>query len=436
MKKLLVLIFTVCISVNSNAQKWELAYNLPDSCIPFTLECVDNLVLVPTTYGIYRSDDKGASWGKVSDTVVYDISCYDENTCYTCGASGVIYKTTDGGLTWATTATKPHPSKKFVDVKAVSTTKVLVDAVSGVIGYGLEPHDTLYQHDSIYMTNDGGNTWVKTNVPEPGYYPDGNKTRYIYNDSLIFTKQNGQTNLMLTYDLGQNMRPTSIKYDSYYRIVQAKMVSLNTGFIMYITKSGQSDPAINIYKTIDSGRKFTYLFTSKGTLQDNTYGASTGVSCFDFVDVNTGWLVGKFTNKADIYKTTNGGTQWVRDTLGFENTGADGKNIKLFMRTMDYGWAIDKSTQKIIRYGSGLSIGINNPVQPVYAIYPNPSSNGIYTVEGLTDGSIIKVKDMLGRQVGEAIDNQINLSQSQAGIYFAEITENNGQIQIIKLVRQ
>lgn len=435
MKKYFATLLFLLVSLTGFSQQWSLSYDLPPNSIPFMLECVDDLVLVPTTGGIYRSDNKGATWNKISDTVVFDISCYDKNTCYACGTGGMVYKTNNGGINWVTTSSKPHPTKKFVDIKAVSPTKILVDAVSKPIGGDQSVYDTLYSYDSLYITSDGGNSWIKTDVPILGDYPDVSKTRYIFNDSLVFTRVKGTVEIWGTNDLGATMFKTNKEYNPQVNYLQFDMLSAQTGFLLQLNRGNGNDPSGTILKTTDGGRKFDFLFTTSQNLE-NTIKSASRVNCFDFVDENTGWLSVKMTLTPDIYKTTNGGTQWVRDTLGFSSTGANDEYTKLYMQTANYGWGIDKPHKKIVKYGAASTIGIEPIANSNVAIYPNPSATGIYNIQGLqNDNTSVLITDLTGREVVVVIGNQIDLSEQETGIYIAIIT-TNGKSYYQKLVRQ
>lgn len=437
MKKVLTAVLFVFCSINLFSQKWSLSYNLPDTCSPYTLAHAGDLVLVPTVYGIYRSGDDGVTWSKVSDTIVYDISCFDRNNCFACGDKGLIYKSTDGGITWVVTGAKPHPTKKFVNIKALSATKVLVDAAESVTGVANDNRDTVYKYDSIYFTINGGLTWTKTNVPPSEGYTDGSRVRYIYSDSLIFTRGVGQFSVMKTKDLGKTLTATNIVRNALSQsLLQTEMVTLKTGYILTVNFAGDGEAYLTVHKTTDSGTKFTPIFDTRGL--PGGYRFLLSGRCIDFVNENVGWFVGQFGGNVgivDIYKTTNGGTQWVKDTLGFGSTGAIGSYVTLFMQSENKGWGLDRVSKKVLKYSLSSSNSIQDTKPYIVTVYPNPSSNGIFIIDGVeTDNVKISVTDVSGKNTGKVAGNTIDLSKEARGVYIAMIQNTKGEICHRKLI--
>ena len=59
------------------------------------------------------------------------------------------------------------------------------------------------------------------------------------------------------------------------------------------------------------------------------------LNAVDFVDANTGWMVGDYVSNGEIWKTTDQGTTW---ELQYSNSFSSFKDIEMF--DADCGWAI------------------------------------------------------------------------------------------------
>ncbi|HYG15370.1 MAG TPA: T9SS type A sorting domain-containing protein [Bacteroidia bacterium] len=69
-------------------------------------------------------------------------------------------------------------------------------------------------------------------------------------------------------------------------------------------------------------------------------------------------------------------------------------------------------------------------------IYPNPSSDGIFTITGTEGIKTIRVIDITGREAGAVMDNTIRLINSASGVYFVVITDSEGNTYYKKLVKE
>jgi len=117
-------------------------------------------------------------------------------------------------------------------------------------------------------------------------------------------------------------------------------------------------------------------------------------------------------------------------TYEFEDvTPIDGRNFYRIKVIRSDG-AFDYSNQ----------VSLNFPAEPeVISVYPNPSTNGrltVFTKYPISEELTIKIFDPIGRllhqaswraELGEPIENQINLSFLGNGVYFYQV-ENGGQI--------
>ena len=89
-----------------------------------------------------------------------------------------------------------------------------------------------------------------------------------------------------------------------------------------------------------------------------------------------------------------------------------------------------------IAEASDLTVGIDNSFSTELSIYPNPTNNTLF-INNLPENSKIKVFDIFGKEVlnQENINNQIDVSGLQIGIYFMKI-ENKKGIFTEKFVKQ
>lgn len=93
-----------------------------------------------------------------------------------------------------------------------------------------------------------------------------------------------------------------------------------------------------------------------------------------------------------------------------------------------------------IKYG-GMIVGIdeNNSVQKQFAfVYPNPSSNGKFTLLDASPNKIIsaRIYDSLGRYVTsiDSISGEIDLSKSKQGLYVLVLERENNNTERLKLI--
>jgi streptogramin lyase len=148
-------------------------------------------------------------------------------------------------------------------------------------------------------------------------------------------------------------------------------------------------------------------------------------------------------NNHKIRKITPAGevTTVAGSTQGFaDGTGTEAQ----FNRP--YGVAIDASgnmyvadinNHKIRKITGAVLSNASPTLLEGFVVYPNPS-NGVFNIEALNNANLT-VYDMTGKQVATqkiTIGNTtLNLSSCTAGVYFAQITNENNQTNTIKLIK-
>lgn len=144
-----------------------------------------------------------------------------------------------------------------------------------------------------------------------------------------------------------------------------------------------------------------------------------------FYDENTGWVVGtSIYNRAAIYNTTNGGTDWNSQISAYYTN-----NLKSIYFVNNYtGWAVGYGGIILKTTNGGIPTGINKitSVTPkgflLYQNYPNPFNPKTlikFQISKFTYVSL-KVYDVLGRELTILINEQL-----KPGTYEAEFDGSN-----------
>ncbi len=202
---------------------------------------------------------------------LYSVFFINENTGWTCGDSGKIIKTTNGGLDWL-----EQNSNTTIWLKGIQ----FVDANNG----------WAYGYNQILNTTDGGTVWNVQDFPPPAYivalqYINLNIGWIIYHnsDSSFIAKTTNGGNTWEVQNQAQN---------EYYGAMY--FLDENYGWMAI------AFPTSGILKTINGGINWT---------QYNANFAGD-ITCLKFVDQLTGWISNNTLGSYDISKSTDGGETW------------------------------------------------------------------------------------------------------------------------------
>ncbi len=257
---------------------------------------------------------RSQSWAPQETTVPSHfsaVSFLDDQIGYVSGAFGIIFKTTNSGLTWVL---KPSGTGlHFSDQYFVNASVGWVVGQGGVIMKTTDGGATWTQQGSgttswlntvrfgdsktgwaagangtIVKTTNGGATWTTqqcgtTSTIEGGWFTSINTGVHVVENGMILRTQNGGTNW------------SSIQSSTTQPLNAAHFPSSTVGWA-----AGANG---KIIKTTDGG----------GTWFDQPSGTTQNLNSVAFANTDTGWVVG---DGGTIRWTTNGGTTWSSQISG------------------------------------------------------------------------------------------------------------------------
>lgn len=219
-----------------------------------------------------------AQWTQTSSgttNMLYGIHFPGKNYGYACGLSGVICKTTNGGINW--TNSIPSATSYLYSIYFTS------DSIGYAAGY----------NGRIMKTTDYGSSWVNivsgtTQVINSVYFPSANTGYAAANGNKI----------LKTTDAGLNWITPVMDVSGTEDYYSVYFINNNTGWVCGEESGGR------IRKTTDGGDIWISQGGASGT---------TRLNGIRFRNANVGIAVG--TGGA-IYRTSNGGDNWAAVSSG------------------------------------------------------------------------------------------------------------------------
>jgi photosystem II stability/assembly factor-like uncharacterized protein len=320
----------------------------------------------PARYTISAQD----TWKKLN-TVPYrgkqdDIVFADAQTGWYGNGAGKIYKTTDGGATWAEQLNKPGTFVRTLGA---------VDALHGLMGnVGTDYYPGVTDTNPLYETRDGGASW--TVVPTArinGPLPKGLcaidvlKKKSIYQGTLqdrvivhAAGRVGGPAFLMRSLDGGQTWQSMDLTAQAG-AILDVKFFDENTGLVFAATDGDVEKSNGLILLTRDGGQTWKSVYRSTRPFE-LTWKASFPTREVGYATLQS-YNPDKAVTQRYVLKTTDGGQSWqelplVQDVdvrefgIGFidANTGWVGTTTTGFQTTdggatwqrVDMGRAVNK----------------------------------------------------------------------------------------------
>lgn len=295
------------------------------------------LFVALSTGNILRSSNSGLNWSVINTgqlDYITKIGFINNDTGFACGYSGQVIRTVNGGLNW-TNANTGLPVTNFRDIDFKGTEIYLTGNAS-----------------NVYKSTNLGASWDAIQITAPGQAFTGTFFSFdLKGDTLLAAGDAG----LINKKIGSS---NPVPLNSYFKIgnipindicgyssgkVWAVGRSQNPGVtfdqVSYSSNSGAtwiSQPVLNStaeFKTLCMINANTgYIAGTNGRARKTTNGGTTWDSLIisppatghfykaEFIDANTGWLVGGTESVSSIiYKTTDGGATWVTQTAPFLN---------------------------------------------------------------------------------------------------------------------
>jgi len=346
---------------NDSGENWYLLYTFENDIDRISIAPSDSSVLYAVAYGLYKSIDSGKNWTRkfnnsnfANSAKQLKVNPQNPHSFYLSSHGYLIHAIDNEN--YVDTITTPSPNDFIMDPK-----DTLVMYISA--NYPLFGTDC-----GMVKTIDGGENWFKI---ANGLPDNGNTVGKLAidpsNTSTLYAGTGG--GVYKTTDGGENWELTNLVNDGY--IINYEILGSDKDEIIALSYG------LHLIKTIDNGITWSKpeFLPNENNWDINKYSMS-----FNPNDKNTGYH-GDGTN---LFKTTDGGTTWVRTN---NLLGCSG--VKYHKFNSDILYAVDSNYGYISKDGGETwRIRAQNPMPIVF------SSNDEKTAYFFTEDKIGKTMNM------------------------------------------
>ncbi len=303
--------------------------------------------------GVLRTTD-GQSWTSVSFPYAYlsDVTFRDAAVGLIVGEDGVIYRTTDGGDSWA-----PVASGTIAPLRAVAFG---TGGRAYAAGFGI-----------VLRSADDGATWSVADAGDIQY---------------LDVVAKGPDRAWVV-GAGGVIRATTTGGASWFSQTSGTANDLDGVFFLTPSMGWIAGTNATLRRTEDGG----------ATWESRNSGISDGINAVYFVDANLGWAVGDLSA---IYHTTNGGLDWIT-----EMDPSNDPLFDVFFADADHGWAVGGVCNIVFRAGVPVAVEESPPAFSLRH-QPNPAwrSTSIEFSLPLPGFVRLTIHDLRGRQVAVLVE--------------------------------
>jgi len=285
------------------------------------------ILLMTFTLNALLSAQEWTQLNSGTTNALYDVYFLNADTGFVCGKSGLVLKTSDGGLTW------------FSKISGTTDDLACIKFVDSKIGFASSGF-TSSQNCRLIKTTDGGESWSDIQFSSTGcgggsYFIDSMIGFYAYADSLYKPSV-----VAKTIDGGQNWNIVYSasgwvsffhfvdKLNGYATVSDGTVLKTTDGGqtwnsialpdkiwgsgVYFITKDigfvGGAGEANGMFKTTDGGASWTSIAAMNMIFKINFASSLLGYA----LTVNT-------TGAGYLIKTVDGGDNWISESTPVEN---------------------------------------------------------------------------------------------------------------------
>jgi len=407
----------------------------------------------PTVYPkVYsKTTDGGTTWvagnitGVGTAALVGDIAAIDANTAWvvsapsgtTAGTNNGIWKTTDGGATWARqgTTAAPYSASSFANVIH------FWDANEGFTAgdpTGLGANARF----QIFRTTNGGTTWsavASAPAPTGGIEYGLTGVKYVTGNSvwmgttkgrIIRSSDRGVTwtvNATPALDFGGGSAGGGVDGSSAKIAFQDD----NNGLLIAVDNSVDAV----MYSTADAGATWEPV-EATGTW---FFGDLAYVPGTESTYVTTGVNSDAAQGTGSSYSRDGGATWTIIDNIAGVDGGQRGK-VSFFSPTAGWAGFFSDGTagvEGIFKFVGDLNLAVNEAsAKSNLKVYPNPAVD-VITLTANKEIKSVNIYDLAGKKVKSVTDaKQINVSNLAKGTYILQAYYGNGSVENTKIIKK
>lgn len=371
---------------------------------------------------IYKTVDGGNTWanaptGLTTFDNIVDIYFATPDTGFISVQNGMtffypvsVYKTINGGATWSPV------------LGPFNNCEIKFNIVSKNDWY-FYLNTNMLNADTIYHTPDAGATWLNTANANGVQYNQMTNNLVVYKDS---TNTQNSTNLFYkSTDGGANWSLLFTDNTPASAFMDRQFVTNSVGYVLLYQYNASDNLLSKIYKTTDGGQSWVSFDLPP---------ACEGPQSIHFVSTSTGYIISHASNQSTLFKTTDGGQTWNPDLTGLASEfflGSDG--VSEYFGTL-YLLGNQVITNKLVF----TSVSELKKEATGFHVFPNPSHGQLeITTDAMGQKSHFVIIDLCGRELHSFSMEQepskvVDISHLNNGLYLLKNQETAGAVRFIK----